>query len=169
MARPHGKYAVVNPRNPEAFAVCDRCGFWRNRSALVWQTQWAGQQIFSTGVLVCEDRCFDTPNEQLRTIILPPDPPPIQNARPPNFTYEENGPLQTTLSEDVAQGGVVLPVVDATGFEVGNLVWVQLDNSTFGQMELSAVDTTLNTLILTAPLPYSAPYTGSVTLSIVGA
>lgn len=166
--RPHGKYAVVSVSDPEAFAQCDRCGFWYNRSELVWQTQWAGQQIFNTGVLVCHARCFDTPNEQLRTIVLPPDPPPIVNARPPNFTYEETGPVQTTLSADVAKGALVLSVVSAEDFEVGDLVWVQLDNSTFGQMELAGVDTIANTLTLSTPLPYSAPYTGSVTVSNVG-
>lgn len=87
--RPHGKDARVDPGNPEAFAQCDRCGFWRNVSDLTWQMQWAGTHIYNTGALVCEDRCLDVPNEQLRTIILPPDPPPVINARVPNFAYEE--------------------------------------------------------------------------------
>lgn len=89
MARPHGQYARVNPQNPEAFAQCDRCGFWRNMSDLVWQVEWAGTHIYNERILVCQDRCFDTPQEQFRTIILPPDPPPILNARVPNFAYEE--------------------------------------------------------------------------------
>lgn len=160
---------VVNPTNPEAAAQCDRCGKWYNRSELVWQTQWAGNQLFNTGALVCFDDCFDTPNEQLRTIILPPDPPPIINARVPNLVYEENGPVQTTLTVAVEQGEVLLPVVSAAGFAVGGLVWVQLDNATFGQFELASINTDTNTLTLTAPLSYSAPYTGSVTASIVGA
>lgn len=163
--RPHGKYAVVNPNNPEAFAQCDRCGFWYNRSALVWQTQWAGQHIYSTGALVCEDRCFDTPNEQLRTIILPPDPPPIINARPPNLVYEEDGPTQTTLSASVLAGATSLPVVSAAGFEIGNLVWVQLNNANYAQMLVVGVNTTSNVISINSPLPYSAPYTGSVTVS----
>lgn len=166
--RPHGKYAVVNPNNPEAFAQCDRCGFWYNRSALSFQTAWAGQHIYSVQVLVCS-RCFDTPNEQLRTIILPPDPPPIVNARPPNLTYEEEGPVQTTLTEAVAQGELDLVVASVEGFEAGQLVWVQLDNANYAQMELSVIDADTNTLTLTAPLPFSAPDTGSVTVSIVEA
>ena len=89
MARPHGKYARVDPTNPEAFAQCDRCGFWRNRTDLVWQVDWAGTHLYNKQILVCTDRCFDTPQEQLRTIILPPDPPPVVNARVPNFAYEE--------------------------------------------------------------------------------
>jgi hypothetical protein len=87
--RPHGKYARVDPQNPENFAQCDRCGFWRNGSELVAQMQWSGTRLFNTGTLVCEDRCLDVPNEQLRTIILPPDPPSVLNARVPNFAYEE--------------------------------------------------------------------------------
>lgn len=87
--RPHGKYAKVNPDNPENFAQCDRCGFWRNGSDLVWQVEWAGTHIYNKRILVCRERCFDTPQEQLRTIILPPDPPPVLNARVPDFLYEE--------------------------------------------------------------------------------
>jgi hypothetical protein len=87
--RPHGKYAKVDPNNPEAFAQCDRCGFWRNRTDLVWQVDWAGTHLYNKQILVCTDRCFDKPQEQLRTIILPPDPPPVVNARVPDFAYEE--------------------------------------------------------------------------------
>lgn len=89
MSRPHGKYTQVNPQNPESFAVCDRCGFWRNRTDLVWQIEWSGARIYNRQLLVCSDRCFDAPTEQLRTIILPPDPPPVVNARVPDFAYEE--------------------------------------------------------------------------------
>lgn len=91
--RPHGKYARVSSSDPIAFAQCDRCSAWRNRTDLVWQVGWAGQKLFNQQVLVCFDRCFDVPNEQLRTIILPPDPPPVLNARVPDFAYEEQIPL----------------------------------------------------------------------------
>lgn len=89
MADPLPKYAAVDADDPEAFAQCDRCGFWYNASGLTWQYEWAGMQLYNTGVLLCYNRCYDTPNEQLRTVILPPDPPPIVNARVPNFDYEE--------------------------------------------------------------------------------
>ena len=165
MARPHGKYAAVDASNPEAFAECDRCGFWYNRSKLVWQNAWAGTHLYSLGLLVCQDRCYDIPQEQLRTIILPPDPPPVINARPPNFEYEENGPVQTTLTADVLQGATTLPVSSATGFVVGNSVWIQLNNATFAQETLTGVNPGLSTLTLASPLPFSAPNTGSVTVS----
>lgn len=86
--RPHGKYAKVDPAYPRAFAQCDRCSFWFNHDDLQWQYEWAGTSLMNIRVLVCR-RCLDKPQEQFRTIILPPDPPPIINARPPNFLYEE--------------------------------------------------------------------------------
>ena len=90
--RPHGKYARVNPQNPEALGQCSRCSFWYNLVDLQWQMQWAGSRLFNTGVLVCP-RCLDIPTEQLRTIVLNPDPPPVLNARVPNFAYEEQSVL----------------------------------------------------------------------------
>lgn len=87
--RPHGKYAKVDAQNPVAFFQCDLCGRWWNRSEAIWQYQWAGQHLYNIQSLRCP-KCLDTPNEQLRTpLILPPDPPPILNARVPNFAYEE--------------------------------------------------------------------------------
>lgn len=166
--RPHGKFAVVDPTNPEAFAQCDRCGKWRNRSDLVWQMGWAGQHLYNLQILLCMDTCYDKPNEQLRTIILPPDPPPITNARPPNFTYEESGPVQTTLSANVLQGALTLPVASVEDFVVGNLIWVQLNNANYAQMEIQSLNTVTNVITITAPLPFSAPNTGSVTVSNVG-
>lgn len=105
MADPLPKYARVDQTNPEAWAMCDRCGLWFNRSDLAWQLQWAGMGLFNTGVLVCTTgpKCYDIPQEQLRTIILPPDPPPIVNARVPYFAYEEYMALQAQ------QGAVKLP------------------------------------------------------------
>ena len=114
--RPHGKYARVNTTDPEAFSVCDRCGFWRNRGDLVWQDQWAGNHLYCIQILVCKERCYDKPQEQLRTIILPPDPPPVLNARVPDFAYEEQtvriiqfaDPLTTPNQQPWGQGPQLL-------------------------------------------------------------
>ena len=94
MADPLPKYACVDTTNPEAWAQCDRCSFIRNRSDLIFQYEWGGNHLYSLGILVCQDRCYDDPQEQFRTIILPPDPPPIINARVTNFDYEEQIVLQ---------------------------------------------------------------------------
>jgi hypothetical protein len=79
--RSHGR-ARVDPQNPEAFAVCDRCGFRRNHVDLTWQYQYRGNALTSIRVLVCADKCLDVPHEFARPIILPPDPLPIMDPRP---------------------------------------------------------------------------------------
>jgi hypothetical protein len=162
--RPHGNHAVVNQQNPEAFAQCDRCGFWWNRSQLLWQMQWSGTHLYNLGILVCPT-CIDVPQEQLRTIILPPDPPPVINARPPNFTFEETGPVQSTMAVTTATGSTLLPVVSVDGFEVGNNIWIQLNNAAFQQALVTNVDATGNNLTINAPLTAVAPFTGSVTVA----
>ena len=83
----HGR-AHVDPSNPHAFAICDRCGFLYNHVQLNWQYQWVGPQMQNLRLLVCST-CMDTPQEQLRTIILPPDPLPVWNARPPQWDTAE--------------------------------------------------------------------------------
>lgn len=88
MGRPQSKYVRVDPNNPEGAGECDRCGCWFQLVELQWQMQWSGTHLYNTGSLVC-DGCLDIPQEQLRTIILPPDPLPLINARVPNFAYEE--------------------------------------------------------------------------------
>ena len=80
--------ATVDPNYPQAQGVCDRCGVHYLLKDLRAQFQWSGNSLINQNLLVC-DRCLDVPQEQLRTIILPPDPPPIMNARPPNFTVED--------------------------------------------------------------------------------
>lgn len=163
MARPHGKFAVVDANYPVAFAQCDRCSKWRNRPDLIAQNEWAGTHLFDTGILVCKDTCYDTPNEQMRTIVLPPDPLPVINARPPNFQYMEAGPIQTTLTAFVPQGSTVLPVKSIDGFMMGQSVWVQLNNQFYGIFPIFRVEA--DSLVLASPLSFSAPPDGSVTVA----
>lgn len=78
--------ARISTRHPRAMGECDRCGFWHNHADMVRQFQYAGNKLIDTGLLVGRD-CLDKPLDQLRSIILPPDPRPIFNARPsPNVT-----------------------------------------------------------------------------------
>ena len=86
--RQHGR-ASVSVQRPAAFAVCDRCGFLYNHQALQWQHQWVGVSLKNLYRLVCQS-CLDRPQEQLRTIVLPPDPVPIMNARPENYVAANN-------------------------------------------------------------------------------
>jgi hypothetical protein len=96
MADPLPKYARVNTHDPESFAQCDRCAFWYCRGDLTWQFEWGGMHLYNVSILVCP-RCIDVPQEQLRTIILPPDPPPIVNARVPNYAIQEYTAIQLNV------------------------------------------------------------------------
>lgn len=95
--RPHGK-ARVDPSNPEAFSVCDRCGFWFNRVDLQYQHIVAGATIVSTNLAVCE-RCTDDLQLNLMAITLPPDPVPIADPRIENFAIDEIDYLSTQDDE----------------------------------------------------------------------
>jgi len=85
----HPKNAAVDPENPRAWGTCDRCGFVHNLWKLTWQYDYQGtSQLQNTRLLVCP-RCYDKPQPQLSPYILPPDPPPIFNARPEPYTMDE--------------------------------------------------------------------------------
>jgi len=81
------KYAEVDPDNPQMWGTCDRCGRVHNTVNLTWQYDYRGTQLENLRILVCP-KCYDKPQPQLAPYILPPDPPPIFNARPE--TYEIN-------------------------------------------------------------------------------
>jgi hypothetical protein len=75
-------------RNPRAFAVCDRCGIWYNHDQLRFQFDWRGPSLMNLRVLVCPS-CVDRAQEQLRSIVIPADPVPIQNPRTEPFVDDE--------------------------------------------------------------------------------
>lgn len=72
--------ARINSRNPQAAAVCDRCGFVYSRTDLHMQHDWRGTALQNLNILVC-DHCHDVPQEQLRAIVVPADPVPIIQPR----------------------------------------------------------------------------------------
>ncbi len=86
--RPHGR-AKVSARNPRAFGICDRCGFLYNHVNLQWQYDWAGASLINKRILVC-DECNDVPQSQLRAIVVPADPVPIQNPRVQDYATAES-------------------------------------------------------------------------------
>lgn len=90
MSRRQSKFSVVNAGDPQAGGQCDRCGFWYPIRSLTWQMEYAGVGLWNKRILVCTtgNRCYDIPQEQLRTLILPPDPVAIQNARTPYYSFE---------------------------------------------------------------------------------
>jgi hypothetical protein len=80
--------AKTDARNPRAFAICDRCALWYNHVDLKFQFDWAGASLINKRILVC-DTCYDTPQEQLRAIIVPADPVPIVNPRVEPYAWDE--------------------------------------------------------------------------------
>lgn len=91
-------YAKTDPRNPRAKAVCDNCGTWYLHADLQWQFDWAGTKLINQNVLVCR-RCLSKPQPQLRSIILPPDPVPIENPRP-EFAELDYTTFRITMAGD---------------------------------------------------------------------
>jgi len=87
--RPHGR-ARISARFPEALAICERCGFMHNLGTLSWQWDFQqGPRLKNLYKLVCPP-CLDKPQENGRTIVLPPDPVPVANARPENYALADN-------------------------------------------------------------------------------
>lgn len=96
----------VSMRSPQALAICDDCRFTYNHVDLRWKVQWSGVKLQNLRLLVCKT-CWDVPQPQLKTIVIPPDPLPVLNARPddyaatiPNFIATESGSAITTESGD---------------------------------------------------------------------
>lgn len=87
--------ARTSSRNPQAHAICDRCGGRFNFVDLRYQYDWRGAVIQNLRILVCKE-CLDTPQQQLRAIVVPADPVPIINARPEPFCIDETNFLAVT-------------------------------------------------------------------------
>lgn len=73
----------INVRAPEPIGQCDRCNFVYMLSDLRPQVEWAGLNLITLNLLVCEE-CYDEPSVAFRAVIVPPDPLPVLNARPVN-------------------------------------------------------------------------------------
>jgi len=106
--RPHGR-AHVSSRNPQAFAICDRCGFLYNHVLLGWQFEFAGSGLYNTKMLVCR-HCLDVPQEQLKSINIPADPLPIMNPRTQDYVAASSNIRQTSGQNTVnARTGIPVP------------------------------------------------------------
>lgn len=97
-------------------------------SHLRQQPEWRGRSLIVKNILVCE-RCLDKPNEQLRTILIPADPIPVQNPRPiPPYLNDENyftwgdgtevtwsdGTVVESSNSPDSDGGVTITAGDGT-------------------------------------------------------
>ena len=125
--------ARTSSKSPAAHAICDRCGARVNHVDLSWQFDWAGAGLINKRILVC-DPCMDTPQQQLRSIVLPADPPVIMNARPEYFIQAETDYRMTQGNTVNAKTGIPVPggdfritendnnrVTQQTGFANGSL------------------------------------------------
>lgn len=97
--RPHSK-ARVDRKNPSAWGTCDRCNDLRLLRDLTFQREWRGNQLLNIWLRVCK-KCLDIPQQQLRPLILPPDPVPVYQPRPFNYAAADAG---GTPSNTVASG-----------------------------------------------------------------
>lgn len=117
--------ARVSSKNPQALAVCDRCGMWYNHVDLAWQFDWGGASLINKRILVCRP-CNDVPQNQLRAIVLPADPVPVMNPRTEPYASDETDYVVTSLNA-VTNATTGLPVYNPTYLvdENGNNVTTQ--------------------------------------------
>lgn len=105
MTSPIGKYVQIDTQNPEALAICQYSGLPCMHKDLVRQMEWRGDGLVWTGLLV-NKRFADKPNPQGRSPILPPDPIPVDNARPQfiqSMTFSNNPlPLISLITYPIA-------------------------------------------------------------------
>jgi len=101
--------ARTSASNPQAHAICDRCGFRYNHVSLQWQYDWAGASLINKRLLVC-NTCYDTPQQQLRAIVVPADPVPIVNPRVEPFVQDETS-TRYTSGQNTVDPVTNIPVV----------------------------------------------------------
>ena len=101
--------ARVSASSPQAAAVCDRCGFVYQHSSLRWQFDWAGASLINKRLLVCNP-CYDTPQQQLRAIVVPADPMPIINPRVQDFVTAETS-TRFTSGQNTVDPTTNIPVI----------------------------------------------------------
>ena len=101
--------ARTSATNPQAHAICDRCGFRYNHVSLRWQYDWRGTSEQNIRILVC-NTCYDTPQQQLRAIVIPADPIPIQNPRTQDFVTAETS-NRFTSGQNTVDPTTGIPVV----------------------------------------------------------
>lgn len=74
-----------------------------------WQYDWAGASLINKRILVC-DTCNDTPQSQLRAIVVPADPTPILNARVQDYQTAETN-TRATSGQNTTDPRTGLPII----------------------------------------------------------
>lgn len=117
---------------------------WYNRDRLRFQYEWRGAALQNIYVLVCCE-CYDVPQEQLRSIVIPQDPVPVQIPSIEFFDADETTymglsgsttdpvsgiPVPNTTAMETA-GGVIMtptPIGQPIGLEPGGIMPLALTN-----------------------------------------
>ena len=89
--RRHPRHARTDPSSPRGWATDMRTGFVGNLEDMVWQYEYRGLGLYNTQVLTLPEYA-DVPNRQLGSVVLPPDPPGLLNARPEAYPSDERWP-----------------------------------------------------------------------------
>jgi hypothetical protein len=89
-----------------------------NHIDLRWQYDWAGASLINKRILVCA-HCEDTPQEQLRAIVLPADPVPIINPRVQDFANDESDYFSTN-APTVYDATTGIPIPSTTDITTEN-------------------------------------------------
>lgn len=100
MTRRFFSRATDNPFNPEARAVCDRCGMVHDHGALRPQLRQGPGSMKPSLLLVCP-ACLDQPMPWMRTFFLPQDPPLLSFPSPEYYAIDEN-PLVASIDQNTA-------------------------------------------------------------------
>jgi hypothetical protein len=79
-----------------------------NHENLCWQYEWAGTQLINKRILVC-NTCMDEPQQQLRAIVVPPDPIPIVNPRIESYIADETN-YRYTSGQNTTNAATGIPV-----------------------------------------------------------
>lgn len=142
-------HPAVDPSNPEAWGVCDRCTKVRPFRELQKQMEYSGDSLTWIGLLVCPEH-LDRPQPQNRTRHLFPDPVPINNPR-----ADQAAPalISSWVLIKALNGTSTVKLKSAVGFVSGDSVQISLDNQ-----RLFTTTATLSgfTLTLAAPLTFQA-------------
>ena len=105
--------ARTSSSSPQAHAICDRCGFRYNHVQLNWQFDYAGASLINKRLLVCRT-CYDTPQEQLRAVVIPADPMPIINPRVQDFVTAETS-TRFTSGQNTVDPSTNIPIIEQPG------------------------------------------------------
>lgn len=158
--------ARTSATNPQAHAICDRCGFRYNFVDLTWQYEWRGAALLNIKILVCR-RCLDTPQENVRSIIVPADPQPIVNARVQDFDGAANDFISTLQGGSIdAVTGLPVPSQNVIAARDGSAMVRQSIGAPTGRQVVGQAPLVAGLAWAQTLTPLSLSADGSKTVSI---